>query len=108
MAIEKVVAENQAGGVAVEKILAYMECLGEASRMGLDSIFNFHAPVTTVTEQGLEHRLVMWGGDNEYLTDASKEQYGERVIHHGFIIDREQLLADGLGDWIEAGPTASG
>ena len=43
----------------------------------------------------------MRGGDDQDIPDARQHEGGQRVVDHRFVVNREQLLADQTGEWIE-------
>ena len=56
----------------------------------------------------LEPGSVLGGGDDQDVLDPCKHQGGERVVDHGLVIDRQQLLAGDQGQGIESGAGSSG
>ena len=50
----------------------------------------------------LEQRLFVGGGDNQHIRHLRQHQRGEGVEDHRLIVDREQLLADGLRDRVQS------
>src|SRR5690606_38054678 len=56
----------------------------------------------SVAKQGLEQRLLVRGVDDQHLADPRQHQHAERVVDHRLVVDRQQLLADGPGDRIQA------
>ena len=57
-----------------------------------------------VTESG----EILEPGDDEDLPYPRQRQRGQRVIHHGFVVDRQELLADHAGHRVEAGAVPAG
>jgi hypothetical protein len=47
-------------------------------------------------------------GDNQHLADARQHESAERVVDHWFVVYGQQLLADRLGDRMEATAATSG
>jgi hypothetical protein len=47
-------------------------------------------------------------GDDQDFIDPCQHQNGQRIIDHGLVVDRQQLLADGAGHRIEPGAQTSG
>jgi hypothetical protein len=82
--------------------------LRQAIRAGLHRVADLHAPLRAVAEQGLEQRLLVRRVDDEHFADARQHQGAERVIDHRLVVDRQQLLADALGDRIQPGAGAAG
>lgn len=50
----------------------------------------------------------MGRGDDQHFANICQHQGGERVVNHRFVVDRQQLLADRLSDWMEPRAAASG
>ena len=69
---------------------------------GLVGIFKLQSPLAAVPQQCLEDRQGFWGADDQNFADASQHQHGERVIDHGFIVHRQELLTDRSRQWIQA------
>src|SRR3546814_13541229 len=74
----------------------------------LHRVLDPHAPLLSVAEQRLEHLLLVRRVDDQHLADACQHQHAERVIYHRFVVDRQQLLADRLGDRIQPRTRAAG
>ena len=108
MAVEDVVAKHQAAGLAGKEIAADQIRLGQAIRARLDGVFDLHAPLRTVAEQLLEQRLLMRRVDDQHFADPGQHQHAERVVDHRLVEYRQQLLADRLGDRIQAGAGTAG
>ena len=49
----------------------------------------------------------MGSGDIQVLTNICQHLGGERVVKHRLVVDRQQLLARGLSDWVAPGAAAS-
>ena len=43
----------------------------------------------------------MGGDDDQQLADPQQHQSAKRVINHRFVVNGQQLLDDGLDDWIQ-------
>src|SRR5579875_2852541 len=67
----------------------------------LNCIGDLHAPLATGSKQFLKSTDVLRSRDHENLAQTSQHQRREWVIHHRFVINRQQLLADGLGGRIK-------
>ena len=106
MPVEEVVPQHQRRWSTSEKISTDQKGLRQAIWTGLDGVLDLHAPVTAIAQQTLKTRLVMGRGDHQHLPDARQHQGGEGVIHHGLVVDRQQLLADRPRDGVQAGTAA--
>lgn len=93
VAEEDVVAEHEGAGLARDEILADEEGLGEAVRRGLLGVGERDAEVGTVAQQALEVGQVRRRRDDEDVADARHHEDRKRVVDHGLVVDRQQLLA---------------
>ena len=55
-----------------------------------------------VAKQQLEKCLLVRGIDHQDFADPGQHEHAERVINHRLVVHRQQLLADRLGDRIQA------
>ena len=94
LAKEDVVAQNQAGRLAGDELLAQNEGLGNATGLRLFKIGQANAEAAAVTQQALILRQVVWRRDDGNLADACKHQHRQRIVNHRLVIDWQQLLAD--------------
>lgn len=92
VAVEDVVAEHQGARLAVDEPLADGEGLRQAVRRGLLSVGEVHAVARAVTEQALEVGQVGRRGDDQDVPDSRQHEGGQRVVDHGLVVDRQQLL----------------
>lgn len=92
VAVEDVVAEHQRARLSADEVLADGERLGQAVRRGLLGIGEVHAVARAVPEQALEVGEVRRRGDDQDVPDARQHEGGQRVIDHGLVVDRQQLL----------------
>lgn len=92
VAVEDVVAEHQGARLAVDEVLADGEGLGQAVRRGLLGVGEAHAVARAVPEQALEVGQVGRRGDDQDVPDARQHEGAERVVDHGLVVDRQQLL----------------
>lgn len=92
VAVEDVVAENQRARLAVNELLTDGEGLREAVRRGLLGVGQVHAVARAVPEQALEVGQVGRRGDDQDVPDARQHEGGQRVVDHGLVVDRKQLL----------------
>lgn len=92
IAVEDVVAEHQRARLAGDELLADGERLGQAVRRGLLGVGQVHAVARAVPEQALEVGQVGRRGDDQDVPDARQHESGQRVVDHGLVVDRQQLL----------------
>lgn len=92
VAVEDVVAEHQRARLAGDELLADGEGLCEAVRRGLLGVGEVHAVARAVPEQAPEVGQVGRRGDDQDVPDARQHEGGQRVIDHGLVVDRQQLL----------------
>ena len=92
VAVEDVVAEHEGARLAGDELLADGERLRQAVRRGLLGVGEVHAVARAVPEQALEVGQVGRGGDDQDVPDARQHEGGQRVVDHGLVVDRQQLL----------------
>ena len=92
VAVEDVVAEHEGARLAVNELLADGECLGQAVGARLLGVGQVHAVARAVTEQALEVGQVGRRGDDQDVPDARQHEGAARVVDHGLVVDRQQLL----------------
>lgn len=108
VAEEDVVAEHERAGLAGDEVLADHERLGEAVRRGLLGVGERDAEVGAVSQQALEVGEVRRRRDDEDVADARHHEDGKRVVDHGLVVDRQQLLAGHERERVQAGARAAG
>ena len=92
VAVEDVVAEHERARLAVDEPLADGEGLRQAVRRGLLGVGEVHAVARAVPEQALEVGEVRRRGDDQDVPDASQHEGAKRIVDHGLVVDRQQLL----------------
>lgn len=92
VAVEDVVAEHESARLAVDELLADGEGLRQAVRARLLGVGEVHAVARAVPEQALEVGEVRRRGDDQDVPDARQHEGGQRVVDHGLVVDRQQLL----------------
>ena len=92
VAVEDVVAQHERARLAGDELLADGERLRQAVRRGLLGVGQVHAVARAVPEQALEVGQVGRGGDDQDVPDARQHEGGQRVVNHGLVVDRQQLL----------------
>mgnify|MGYP000172639273 CR=1 FL=1 len=108
VAVEEVVAEHEGAGAVADEVFADDEGLGEAVGAGLDGVLQREAPLAAVAQQLLKAWRVLRGADDEDVADARQHEGAERVVDHGLVVHRQQLLADGQGGRVQARARAAG
>lgn len=92
VAVEDVVAQHQGARLSADEVLADGEGLCQAVRRGLLRVGEVHAVARAVPEQALEVGQVGRGGDDQDVPDARQHEGRQRVVDHGLVVDRQQLL----------------
>ena len=92
VAVEDVVAEHQGTRLAGDEVLADGERLRQAVGARLLGVGQVHAVARAVPEQALEVGQVRRRGDDQDVADARQHEGGQRVVDHGLVVDRQQLL----------------
>lgn len=92
VAVEDVVAEHQGARLSADEVLADGEGLRQAVRRGLLRVGEVHAVARAVAQQALEVGQVGRRGDDQDVADARQHEGGQRVVDHGLVVDRQQLL----------------
>ena len=106
VAVEDVVAEHQGARLAGDELLADGERLRQAVRRGLLGVGEVHAVARAVPEQALEVGQVGRRGDDQDVPDARQHEGAKRVVDHGLVVDRQQLLGGHESERVQscAGP----
>ena len=108
VAVEDVVAEHQGARLAGDEVLADGEGLREAVRARLLGVGEVHAVARAVPEQALEVGQVGRGGDDQDVPDARQHEGAERVVDHGLVVDRKQLLGGHERERVQASAGPAG
>ena len=108
VAVEDVVAEHQGARLAVNELLADGEGLRQAVGAGLLGVGQVHAVARAVPEQALEVGEVGRRGDDQDVLDARQHERGQRVVDHGLVVDRQQLLGGHERERVQAGAGPAG
>lgn len=102
VAVEDVVAEHQGARLAGDEVLADGEGLREAVRARLLGVGQVHAVARAVPEQALEVGQVGRRGDDQDVPDARQHEGAKRVVDHGLVVDRQQLLGSHERERVQA------
>ena len=108
VAVEDVVAEHQRARLAGDEVLADGEGLRQAVRARLLGVGQVHAVARAVPEQALEVGQVGRRGDDQDVPDARQHEGGQRVVDHGLVVDRQQLLGGHERERVQAGAGPAG
>ena len=108
VAVEDVVAEHEGARLAVDELLADGEGLRQAVGARLLGVGEVHAVARAVPEQALEVGEVRRGGDDQDVPDARQHEGGQRVVDHGLVVDRQQLLGGHERERVQAGAGTAG
>ena len=90
------------------KFAADEKRLRDAFGLGLHGVLEIDAEARSVAEEFCEARRVLRGGDDQDVANPGQHQRGQRIVDHRLVVDRQQALADRMGDGIEARARASG
>ena len=108
VAVEDVVAQHERARLAGDELLADGEGLRQAVRRGLLGVGEVHAVARAVPEQALEVGQVGRRGDDQDVPDARQHEGGQRVVDHGLVVDRQQLLGGHERERVQAGAGTAG
>ena len=108
VAVEDVVAQHQRARLAGDELLADGEGLRQAVRTRLLCVGEVHAVARAVPEQALEVGQVGRRGDDQDVPDARQHEGGQRVVDHGLVVDRQQLLGGHERERVQAGAGPAG
>ena len=106
--IKNVVAQHQCARVGADELLANQKGLCQPIGAGLHRVLQVHAPGAAVAQQLLEAGRVLRRADDEHVAYAREHEGAERVVNHGLVVHRRQLLADGQRGGVQAGAGAAG
>ncbi len=98
--MEYVVAEDKTCGVITDEVFANYKGLGEAIGGWLLGICEVDSIVAAVSEETLETREVLWGGDDKDIADSGKHEGGDGIVYHRLVEYGEELLANSFCYWI--------
>ena len=108
VAVEDVVAEHQGARLAGDEVLADGEGLRQAVGAGLLGVGEVNAVARAVPEQSLEVGQVRRRGDDQDVPDARQHEGAKRVVDHGLVVDRQQLLGGYERERVQAGSGPAG
>jgi hypothetical protein len=108
LAVEEVVPEDEAHLALPDELRAVDEGFRNPLRFGLDGVREGDAPLATITEQLLEAWKVPRRGDEQDIANAHQHERCQRVVDHGLVVDRLELLADDGGHRVQPCSAAAG
>lgn len=108
VAVEDVVAEHQGARLAVNELLTDGEGLRQAVGARLLGVGEVHAVARAVPEQALKVGEVRRRGDDQDVPDARQHEGAKRVVDHGLVVDRQQLLGGHERERVQAGAGPAG
>lgn len=108
VAVEDVVAEHQGARLAGDEALADGEGLRQAVGARLLGVGQVHAVARAVPEQALEVGEVRRRGDDQDVPDARQHEGAKRVVDHGLVVDRQQLLGGHERERVQASAGPAG
>jgi hypothetical protein len=100
--VKQVVAQDHAHRLALDEIGADEKRLRQPARFRLLGVLKAQPPLLPTAQQTPVSRQVIRRADDQNLADAGQHQHRERVIHHWFVIYRQELLAHPDGDRVKA------
>ena len=108
VAVEDIVAEHQGARLAGDEVLADREGLRQPVRARLLGVGQVHAVARAVPEQALEVGQIGRRGDDQDVPDARQHEGGQRVVDHGLVVDRQQLLGGHERERVQARAGSAG
>lgn len=108
VAVEDVVAEHERARLAGDELLADGEGLRQAVGARLLGVGEVDAVARAVPEQALEVGEVRRRGDDQDVPDARQHEGAKRVVDHGLVVDRQQLLGGHERERVQAGAGPAG
>lgn len=108
VSVEDVVAQHERARLTVNELLADGEGLRQAVGARLLGIGEVHAVARAVPEQALEIGEVRRRGDDQDVPDARQHEGAKRVVDHGLVVDRQQLLGGHERERVQAGSGPAG
>ena len=106
--MENIVPQHQTYAIVANKFLADDKRLRKTVRRGLLRIFEVHAIVRSIAKKPLERRQIRGRRDNEDVPDPRQHEHADGIIHHGLVVNGQELLTHTLGDRIQPRAGAAG
>ncbi|MNI29947.1 hypothetical protein D3C73_837760 [compost metagenome] len=108
LAVENVIAEDQAHRIVADELFADEEGLGQAIWRRLLGIAEMYAELAAITQQVAVLRQVLGGGDQQDFLDAGEHQDRDRVVDHRLVVDRQQLFGHAQRDRVQTRARTTG
>ena len=108
VAVENIVAEDHGAGVAADEVRPDQKRLRQTVRMRLHRVGQPDAELAAVAEQTLEARGIVGRRNDEDVADAREHERRERVVDHGLVVHRQQLLGRDPRERVQPRPGAPG
>src|SRR5207253_8775626 len=97
-AFNNVIAENHAKLAVVGKVPGQIQRLGDAALTLLIGVVDMgQSEVLSVGQQTKEIASVLSSGYHQDVLDAGVNQSLDRVINHGLVVDRKQVIIGDFG-----------
>jgi hypothetical protein len=108
MAIKDIVTQRQRNIRAIDKLPGDKKSLSYTLGPGLHRVLESDSPFRTISEQTLETFLLVRRVDDQYIAYARHHKGGERIIDHGLVVYRRELLRDCPRDGVKPCAGAAG
>src|SRR6202051_24371 len=102
MSIKNIVTKYKRATGGTDELLTDNKCLSNAFRFRLWRIVKLNAVAGSVAEQVLKARKIFRCGDQQNIPYAGQHQRRKRIVHHRFVVNRQQTLGENLSNGIEA------
>ena len=102
------VAQDHGAAVVADELFAQNKSLCQTIGRGLDLILQMDAILAAIAQQRLKARRISGGGDDQDILNARQHEGGQRIVDHGLIVDRQQLLAGDHRQRIKPGAGTAG
>jgi len=102
VAVEDVVAKDEADVILTDEIFADDEGLGKAAGAGLLGIREAEAELGAFAQKFPIKGQIPRRRNNQDVPDPGKHQYRQRIVDHGLVEDREKLFGDGFCNGVQA------
>jgi len=107
LAVKDIVAQDQATRVRGDECPADDEGLCQSAGFRLFRIVQADPPAAAVPQQVPKTSRIAGRGNDQNLADPRQHEYGEGIVDHGLVVDRQQLSADGAGQGIKVPPAST-
>ena len=103
-----IVTKDQCRRRIADEFAADDESLRQTIRRRLYRIAQLQPPLAAIAEQIAETRRILRRRDQQNFRDTSQHQHRQRMVDHGLVINRQQLLGHAHGDRIQTGARTTG